>query len=104
MQWAIRMLLPRPNGTPAPQIPATAAAAAAGLAGSAAAEPNAGPAAALALLAEHAQQAQVLRLLPAAPALQPNLMRTPGTPLERPVRIYANMQLVCMHLHSESGV
>ena len=25
MQWAIRMLLPRPNGAPAPPVPATAA-------------------------------------------------------------------------------
>ena len=59
MQWAIRMLLPRPAGMPAPAIPATAAATVAGLGVGPGADGNGGPAAALALLAEHAQQAQV---------------------------------------------
>ncbi|CAL8471745.1 g11287 [Coccomyxa elongata] len=59
MQWAIRMLLPRPAGSPAPVAPAAAAAAVAmaSSAGAGGAE-GAGHAAALALLAEHAQQAQ----------------------------------------------
>ena len=59
MQWAIRMLLPRPAGMPAPVAPAGAAAAVAmaSSAGAGGAE-GAGHAAALALLAEHAQQAQ----------------------------------------------
>jgi hypothetical protein len=60
MQWAIRMLLPRPAGQPAPAIPASATTTAAvAMAGGAANAETAGHAAALALLAEHAQQAQV---------------------------------------------
>lgn len=57
MQWAIRMLLPRPAGSPAPVAPASAAAAVAMASGAGGTE-GASHAAALALLAEHAQQAQ----------------------------------------------